>query len=138
MEVDDLFQIGDKVFYPMHGAGIIQAIEEKEIQGATREYCVISIPVSKMNIMVPMNKMLDLGVRSILDRETMDGILFDFHHVEPTCSLPWKERYKMNMDKMKTGDTHDATEVVRDLLIRSKEKALNASERQMLNDAREM
>ena len=36
MGVHNLFQIGDKVFYPLHGAGIINAIEEKEVLGKTR------------------------------------------------------------------------------------------------------
>lgn len=135
MGVNDLFQIGDKVFYPMHGAGIIEAIEEKEIQGKTQEYCVITIPISHMNIMIPMGKVSELGVRSIIDGDTMNHILFDFHHAEPNCSLPWKERYKMNMDKLKTGDMNDSAEVVRDLLYRNKEKSLNASEKLMLHQA---
>ena len=28
-----MFQIGDNIVYPMHGAGIIEAIEEKEFSG---------------------------------------------------------------------------------------------------------
>lgn len=135
MEVDDLFQIGDKVFYPMHGAGIIKAIEEKEIQGKAQEYCVMTIPISRMDIMLPMKKMLEFGVRSIVDRETLSHILFDFHHDMPTDSLPWKERYSLNMEKMKTGALHDSAEVVRDLLYRNKEKSLNSSEKQMLHQA---
>ena len=33
-----MFSIGDKVVYPMHGAGTIQNIEEKEVLGETRAY----------------------------------------------------------------------------------------------------
>lgn len=131
-----MFQIGDKVFYPMHGAGTIQAIEEKEVLGTTQEYCVINIPISKMDIMVPIEKMQAAGVRSLVDRKTMKEILFDFHHIEPHTSLSWKERYNLNMEKLKTGDVHESTEIIRDLLYRSKEKTLNASEKQMLNQAR--
>lgn len=50
MEVDDLFQIGDKIVYPMHGAGIIEAIEEKEILGTSRQYCVIRIISKDMQV----------------------------------------------------------------------------------------
>jgi len=66
----------------------------------------------------------------------MKEILFDFHHTESHDSLPWKERYSSNMEKMKTGDLHDSAEIVRDLLFLNKEKALNSSEKQMLNQAR--
>lgn len=132
---DELFQIGDKVFYPMHGAGIIKAIEEKEILGERREYYVISIPISKMNIMIPLKSAGTMGIRLVVDRITLKSILFDFHNEEPTCSLPWKERYKQNMEKLKTGDMLDGAEVVRDLLYLQKDKVLNTSEKQMLNDA---
>jgi CarD family transcriptional regulator len=133
--VDCLFQIGDKVFYPMHGAGVIKAIEEKEILGKIQSYCVIAIPISHMDIMLPMDKMEDFGVRSIIDKETMNHILFDFHHDEPNCALPWKERYQLNYDKLKTGSMSDSAEVIRDLLQRNKEKSLNASEKQLLHQA---
>ncbi|MEH7389832.1 CarD family transcriptional regulator [Bacillus sp. JJ1474] len=130
-----MFQIGDKVFYPMHGAGIIEAIEEREILGKTQEYYVIHIPLNKMDVMLPLKTMTDSGVRSILDGETMKEILFDIHNVESDCGLPWKERYKSNMEKLKSGRVEDSAEIVRDLLHRNKEKSLNTSERQMLNQA---
>ena len=56
MEVDDLFQIGDKIVYPMHGAGIIEAIEEK-ILGTSRQYCVIRIISKDMQVMLPMDQL---------------------------------------------------------------------------------
>ncbi len=136
MGVHNLYQIGDKVFYPMHGAGIIKAIEEREILGKTEEYCIINIPICKMDVMIPMKKVQTSGVRSLVDRKTMKEILFNFHHTEPLASLPWKERYSSNMEKMKTGNVHDSTEIIRDLLFQSKDKTLNSSEKQMLNQAR--
>jgi CarD family transcriptional regulator len=135
MEVDNLFEVGDKVFYPMHGAGVIEAIKEKEIQGKRQNYCMITIPSSHLDVMIPIEKMSILGVRNITDRETMNHILFDFHHTEPNAALPWKERYKLNLDKMKTGNMSDSAEVIRDLLHRSKDKSLNSSERLMLHQA---
>ncbi|WNS75238.1 CarD family transcriptional regulator [Bacillus sp. DTU_2020_1000418_1_SI_GHA_SEK_038] len=130
-----MFQIGDKVFYPMHGAGIIEAIEEREILGKTQEYCVIHIPLNKMDVMLPLKTMSESGVRSIIDGEAMKEILFDLHNVDSDCSLPWKERYKSNMEKLKSGRVEDSAEIVRDLLHRNKEKSLNTSERQLLNQA---
>ncbi|MBJ8068898.1 MULTISPECIES: CarD family transcriptional regulator [Bacillus] len=138
MEVDDLFQIGDKIVYPMHGAGIIEAIEEKEILGNTRQYCVIRIISKDMQVMLPMDQLQKSGIRYIVDKGTLDGILLEFHHGESDPSLSWKQRYTMNMEKMKNGNLQDSAEVVRDLLRRNKERALNASEKQMLDNARKM
>lgn len=138
MGVDSLFQIGDRVFYPMHGAGVIEAIEEREIQGESQKYCVIAIPTSNMNVMIPLRNVEKLGVRQIVDRTTLKDILYDFQHEESDCSLPWKERYKRNSEKMRTGEFCDGAEVVRDLLYLEKEKPLNSSEKQMLNEARKI
>lgn len=133
-----MFQVGDKVFYPMHGAGVIKAVEEKEIQGKTQEYCVITLPSSNMDVMLPMKTVSKSGIRLIVDRKALKDILYNFHNEEPNCSLPWKERFSSNMEKMKSGEMHEAAEVVRDLLHRNKEKPLNASEKQMLNNARKI
>ncbi|MGE7883206.1 CarD family transcriptional regulator [Bacillus sp. NPDC094077] len=138
MEVDDLFQIGDKIVYPMHGAGIIEAIEEKEILGTTRQYCVIRITNKDMQVMLPMDQLQKSGIRYIVDKGTLDDILLEFQNGESDPSLSWKQRYTMNMEKMKNGNLQDSAEVVRDLLRRNKERALNASEKQMLDNARKM
>ncbi|WP_170968768.1 CarD family transcriptional regulator [Bacillus wiedmannii] len=138
MEVDDLFQIGDKIVYPMNGAGVIEAIEEKEILGTTRQYCVIRIISKDMQIMLPMDQLQKSGIRYIVDKGTLDVILLEFQNGESDTSLSWKQRYTMNMEKMKNGNLQDSAEVVRDLLRRNKERALNASEKQMLDNARKM
>lgn len=138
MEVDDLFQIGDKIVYPMNGAGVIEAIEEKEILGTTRQYCVIRILSKDMQVMLPMDQLQKSGIRYIVDKGTLDGILLEFQNGESDTSLSWKQRYTMNMEKMKNGNLQDSAEVVRDLLRRNKERALNASEKQMLDNARKM
>ncbi|HDX9613260.1 transcription factor YdeB [Bacillus toyonensis] len=138
MEVDDLFQIGDKIVYPMHGAGIIEAIEEKEILGTSRQYCVIRILSKDMQVMLPMDQLQKSGIRYIVDKGTLKDILLEFQNGESDPSLSWKQRYTMNMEKMKNGNLQDSAEVVRDLLRRNKERALNASEKQMLDNARKM
>ncbi|WP_071394398.1 CarD family transcriptional regulator [Bacillus tuaregi] len=129
-----MFQIGEKIFYPNHGAGIIQSIEEKTVLGKTQQYCVINIPISKMDIMIPVNSLEKLGVRTIVDQKEMEEILLDFHHIVEHDTLPWKERFKMNSEKIRTGDMRDSVQVVQDLLLRNKEKALNGSEKKMLHE----
>ncbi|WP_410984084.1 CarD family transcriptional regulator [Bacillus cereus] len=136
MEVDDLFQIGDKIVYPMHGAGIIEAIEDKEVLGKTRQYCVIHMVISDMQVMIPMDKVENSGIRYVVDKNTLNDVLVDIHNGEADSSLSWKQRYTMNMEKMKNGNLSDGAEVVRDLIRRNKERALNASEKQMLDNAR--
>ncbi|GIN70901.1 CarD family transcriptional regulator [Bacillus sp. J14TS2] len=130
-----MFNIGDKVFYPMHGAGVIQTIEMKEIQGHTKEYCVISIPITQLNIMLPRANLAKVGIRAVVDLQTARGIVENFHHEQPKGDLPWKERYKQNMELLKSGEMQNSAQVVQELLYRQREKPLNSTEKQLLSDA---
>lgn len=138
MEVDYLFQIGDKIVYPMHGAGVIEAIEEKEILGEKQKYYVIRIPISNMEVMIPMKKMIQSRIRLIADMLTLENVLLIFQYGESDNSLSWKQRYTQNMEKMKTGEIQEGAEVVRDLIRRNKVRALNTSEKQMLDNAQKI
>ena len=137
MEVDYLFQIGDNIVYPMHGAGIIKAIEEKEISGEKQQYYVIKMLIGNMQVMIPTGKILSSGVRPVTDIIALKHIIHIFHHGESDGLLPWKQRYKVNMDKIKTGKIQECAEVVRDLMRMKKEKALNSSEKRMLDNTHE-
>lgn len=137
MEVDYLFQIGENIIYPMHGAGIIKAIEEKEITGEKQQYYVIKMLIGNMQIMIPASKILSSSIRPVTDIMALKRIMHIFQHGESDRLLPWKQRYKVNMDKVKTGKIQECAEVVRDLMRMKEEKALNSSERKMLDDAHE-
>lgn len=135
MEVDYMFQIGDNIVYPMHGAGIIEAIEEKEFLGKKQQYYVIKMSISNMQVLIPMGKILSSSIRPVTDILALKHIIHIFQHGESDKSLPWKQRYKVNTDKIKTGEIQEGAEVVRDLMRMEKEKALNTSEKKLLDDA---
>ena len=137
MEVDYLLQIGDNIVYPMHGVGIIKAIEEKEISGEKQQYYVIKMSIGNMQVMIPTGKILSSSIRPITDIIALKHITNIFQHGESDRLLPWKQRYKVNMDKIKTGKIQECAEVVRDLMRMKKEKALNSSEKKMLDNAHE-
>ncbi len=131
-----MFKIGDKIMYPMHGAGVIESIKEMEIQGKKQDYFVIKLSIGDLQIMIPHQKLNKLGIRAVEDRLKLEEVLVVFHDGETDELLPWKERYKTNMEKIKSGEIQQGAEVVRDLMRKSNEKTLNTSEKQMLNNAR--
>ncbi|WP_035179629.1 CarD family transcriptional regulator [Alkalihalobacterium bogoriense] len=135
MEVDYLFQIGDNIVYPMHGAGIIKGIEEKEISGEKQLYYVIKMLIGNMQVMIPTGKVLSSCIRPVTDIMALKHIIHIFEHGESESLLPWKQRFKVNTDKIKTGSLQDCAEVVRDLTRMKNEKALNTSEKKMLDNA---
>ncbi len=129
MEVDYLFQIGDNIVYPMHGVGIINSLEEKEISGEKQQYYVIRMLISNMQVMIPKGKILSSSIRPVTDIIALKHIMHIFQHGESDRLLPWKQRFKVNTDKVKTGKIQEGAEVVRDLMRMKKEKALNTSEK---------
>ncbi len=69
-----MFQIGDKVVYPMHGAGIIEGVEEKEILGETRKYYVLRLPLKNMKVLLPVDNIDQLGLRNIISSDQVTGV----------------------------------------------------------------
>ncbi|MEH7331810.1 CarD family transcriptional regulator [Neobacillus drentensis] len=138
MEVISLFQVGDYIFYPLQGAGVIEAIEEKEILGEKQQYYVIKMPISKMQVLIPIGKVKKSRIRLISDLLTLENVLHIFHHGQTDTNLSMKERFKINTEKLKTGNIKEGAEVVRDLMRINKNKALNSTEKQMLESARKI
>ncbi|MBQ4816052.1 CarD family transcriptional regulator [Bacillus pumilus] len=132
-----MFQIGDNIVYPMHGAGIIEAIEEKEFSDEKQQYYVIKMSISHMKVMIPTRKISCSRIRPVTDLLALNNVMHVFQHGKSDQLLTWKERHTINTNKIKTGDIQDGAEVVRDLMRMKKEKALNASEKKMLDEAHE-
>lgn len=136
--MDLLFEIGDNIIYPMHGTGVIEGIEEKEIQGQTQKYFIIKIPMNNLKVSIPIKNITNSHIRSVADKLSMEKVLDIFHYGESDTSLSWKQRFKINSDKMKSGKFQEGAEVVRDLTRIQSGKALNSSEKQMLDNARKI
>lgn len=131
-----MFRIGDNIVYPMHGAGTIDSIEEKEILGEKLQYYVIKMP-GEVKVMVPTSKAESLGVRGIIDETGAKNVLKLLEQYETEMSQNWNKRYRDNLDKMKTGDIYQVADVVRNLTFQQKEKGtLSTGEKKMLSNAR--
>ncbi|WCN39798.1 CarD family transcriptional regulator [Aneurinibacillus uraniidurans] len=133
-----MFQIGDKIVYPMHGAGVIEAIEEKEILGEKQQYYIMKMPVGNMQVMIPMGKVSNLGIREVIDMPALEHVLQILRTDEIDVSTNWNRRFRKNMEKMRTGDIYEVADVVRDLMRRDREKGLSTGERKMLDNARQI
>lgn len=133
-----MFKIGDKIVYPMHGAGIIEGIEEREILGKKRKYYIMKMPMGDMKVMVPIDNMKDIGIREIINDQQVEQVLAVLSDDPSKMPQNWNRRYRANMDKIKSGDIYEIASVVRDLVIRDREKGLSTGERKMLNSAKQM
>jgi CarD family transcriptional regulator len=130
-----MFQVGDKIVYPLHGAAVIHAIEEKEILGEIQNYYIMKMGMGKVQIMIPVEKTTQVGIRLAVDIDTMDNVLLTLHDNDFDSSIAWNHRYRVNADKMRTGDIGKGTEVIRDLTQLNKKRTLGLNERKMLDSA---
>lgn len=133
-----MFNIGDHVVYPLHGAGTVIAIENMEVMGSTQDYYVINILVGNLTVRVPVSNAEKLGIRYTVGSDVAESV-FEFMRsgeaVEDNTAN-WSKRYKENMEKIATGDLHEVANIVKALTLRDRRKSLSTGERKMLGTAR--
>lgn len=130
-----MFRVGDKVVYPMHGAGTIEAIEEREVLGEIRQYYVMHMPVGNMKVYIPLNSVDNLGLREVISRSQVPDVLRVLEVKDSTADLAWNRRYRANLEKIRSGNILEVAQVVRSLYQRDKEKGLSAGEKKMYENA---
>ncbi|SOC38243.1 CarD family transcriptional regulator [Salinicoccus kekensis] len=130
-----MYLVGDNIFYPMHGAGRIDAIEEKEVSGEKRQYYIIHMIDDNMKVMIPKEKVSKSNIRPVTDIDTVKEIIMMIETEESDKDLPWKQRLKANEDRIKSGSLKACVEVVHALMHMQKEEKLNSSEKRLLKQA---
>lgn len=133
-----MFKIGDKVVYPMHGAGVIEAIEEKEVLGEIKHYYILRLPIGNMKVMIPIDHGRDVGLRQVITQDDVQVVLRILSDKSTSMPPNWNRRYRANLEKIKSGNIYEVAEVVRNLIKRDKEKGLSSGERKMLENARQI
>jgi CarD family transcriptional regulator len=132
------FECGDSVVYPHHGAGKVLKKESKVLLGQERIYLTIKILHNDMTVMVPSEKATQVGLRRVIDEETVEKVLAVLRDDISEMPKNWNRRFKHNRDKIKTGDIYELAEVVRNLAIREHQKGLSTGEKQMFTRAKKI
>ena len=122
----------------MHGAGIIDSIVQKKVNGVMRDYYVLKLPVRAMVVMVPTENCEEIGVRPIVDREQADRVLAAIPDIPVEMTQNWNRRYRENMERLKSGDLFEVARVVKGLTLRDAKRSLSTGERKMLHSARQI
>ncbi len=132
-----MFKVGDKIVYPMHGAGVIETIEERAILDEKQSYYIIKMP-GEVKVMVPTAKAEEIGVRNIIDKETAGKVINVLEQDSTEMSMKWNKRYRDNVEKMKSGDIFEVADIVRNLSFKQKDKGLSTTEKKMLLNAKQI
>lgn len=133
-----MYQIGDRVVHPMHGAGIIKDMRTMVIGGMEREYYVVQFAVGSMISDIPVEGCDKIGIRSLISKDEAKKVLEYFHNCEIGDDINWNKRQRENMAKLKSGDIYCVAGVLKELMCREKRKGLSTSERKTLSSARQI
>ena len=132
------FAVGDRIVHPLHGAGVIDSIENQRVCGVERSYYVMHIKMGDMLVKVPTDSSDAVGLRPIMKPEEAKKFLDYIGTIKPEMTQNWNRRYRENMSKLRSGNLKDGAEVIKGLTVRDSERGLSTGERKMLNSAKEI
>ncbi len=133
-----MYSTGDKILYPMHGAGVIKQIKTCQILGEVKDYYLLTVPCGDMDVMIPVDTCGDIGVRPVGTQEEIDEAISVLSEDSTEMNGNWNKRYRENMDKIKTGNILLVAELVRNLTRVDRVNNLSAGEKKMLSNARKI
>lgn len=133
-----MFSVGDMIAHPMHGAGVIDSIEERKINGCTRQYYILKMPAGGMVVMIPTESSEAIGVRPIVASEKAEELMNAIPNIAVEMTPNWNKRYRENMQRLKSGDLVEVARVVKGLMARDVQKGLSTGERKMLHSAKQI
>jgi CarD family transcriptional regulator len=133
------FKVGECAVYPAHGVGKIQSKESKTIMGEKKDFFVISILDTGMNVLVPVDNIQHVGLRPVISSSKVKDIYKVLKEKKRSVvGSTWNRRYREYMEKIKSGSVFEIAEVLRDLIVLKKEKELSFGERKMLDTAKNL
>ena len=130
------FDVGDKVIYPNHGLGVVEAIEDKTIMGTTCGFYQLRMVSSDTTVLVPVENIESVGLRRAVSDDEIVRLYRRLANGKIDNHQNWKGRFKDNSDKMRSGSIEDAIEVLKNLTFLSKSKSLSFREKRMLDKAK--
>ena len=133
---DVVFEVGDKVIYPNHGLGVVEAIEDKTIMGTTCGFYQLRMVSSDTTVLVPVGNIESVGLRRAVSDDEIGRLYRRLANGKIDNHQNWKGRFKDNSDKMRSGSIEDAIEVLKNLTFLSKSKSLSFREKRMLDKAK--
>ncbi len=133
-----LFEVGETVVYPHHGAATIIEVKDRIIKGETKKYLKLNVTQGDLIIEVPAENVDLVGVRDVIGQDGLDKVFEVLRAPFTEEPTNWSRRYKANLEKLASGDVIKVSEVVRDLWRRDQDRGLSAGEKRMLAKAKQI
>ena len=132
------FRIGEKVVYPNQGIGTIENITTRPSGAQFERFYLLKLSYSSMTVMVPFSHAGEVGLRRVTQNGEISRVLLYLSNNGCRCCQDWKDRFKENSEKMRSGSLLEVAEVLKTLLILQRDKPLSFREKKMLDRARHM
>jgi CarD family transcriptional regulator len=132
-----MFDVGDKVVHPTHGAGKVKGIEEQDLLEQYHRYYIIDLAVDDRTLMIPVSNAEEIGLRSISQRADLSQMWHTLSATAETLPGDHKRRQEHIQEKLKTGATLKIAEVVRDLSSLKREDHLTSFDTRLLERAQQ-
>ena len=133
-----MYQVGDRVVHPMHGAGIIESIVQERLGGQLGSYYVFRMPSGGLTLKIPTGSCGAIGVRALSTSGRIREVLGAIPGLEIDRTTNWNRRYRENLNRLKSGDLLEVAGVIKALMHRDGERGLSTGERKMLHNARQI
>ena len=130
------FKVGDSVVYPSQGAGRVDEIVTRVVLGETHEYLKISFVRGDMDVLVPLKKGREVGLRHTITASDLGTVWDAMTKGELELPAQWPPRYRAEQDILATGDAFALAGLIGTLAQRDLEKGLAATEREVLEGAK--
>ncbi len=131
-------KIGDRIVYPMHGAGEITDIEENEVGGVKKSYYIFRLPVGDMKLMLPVDKVEEAGLRELIMPAQLEEVIEVLRAESEQLQGSWNKRFHTNLERLKTGNILDAAAVARNLTRQNNKKKVSSGEKRLLDLSRQI
>jgi CarD family transcriptional regulator len=133
------FAVGDKAVYPAQGVAEVVSIDTKEIMGTSQTFYVLRVLDSDKKIMIPVQKVDDVGLRQIITDGGVDEVYDILRERDVDLNTQtWNRRYRAYVEKIQTGSPFEIAEVLRDLNLLKAYKTLSFGEKKMLDNAKRL
>lgn len=133
-----MLSVGNKVFLPNYGAGIVDKVEEKKVCDMVRVYIGISLLLDKMYLFIPDTKLEAYKIRNIISIDEVNERLQIIKEEPIKIEKKWNKRYRANNEKIASGDFNKLCEVLRDLYFLKVKGLLPPGEQKILEKTEKM
>ncbi len=131
-------EVGSRIVYPMHGAGIVIEIQEEDFYGESILFCTLRTCNKQMLLKFPLNRAEEMNIRKISDKETILSAM-EHSEIEDYSGISnWSKRYQTSLDKMKIGTPEQMASVLVNLKLIDSSRGLSSGERQLYHNALEI